>query len=323
VKLAQDIRTRQDWHPPDDARTGVDLPNPGRAWDELGRVYDGLPADSLAALRRVLPPREHLALLDWLKSGRGAASPPQAYVEALLHHDLGEDEAAVTALMSATPDYRLRDAFAALHQELTGEPYGPLSERDPWAYRTQVLHHAEHWGDELAQVSAALDNHMGLHRLGVPAEPAAFLTVSTGRRALAERRQNSGTLDPDCRELEWRLTQYEGELLASLGKASEAVARLQALAQELPSGHALRGRALVELAAALVMIGSGADEGTRTAAVAHLRDAIEFEGWSDWAWIRWRPPFDRLQNDAGYAALLQRHGRNVGAPAGVEADDAN
>jgi hypothetical protein len=127
-------------------------------------------------------------------------------------------------------------------------------------------------------------------------------------------------------ELVRELALYEGELLLAAGRADEAVSALEKLLQELPPGHRKRGRALVELGAALAARSAAANEAAGNSAVlaasvARLREAVDEEGWSDWAWIRWRPGLEPVHGRRDYAALLARHGRSPGPPAGVEVAD--
>lgn len=314
LRFANDLRTAAEWTPADGTGLHQDALDVDRDWRRLIDAYDLSSAEALAELRRALPPAEHMALLAWLEAeGPGSARISQrAYVSAMLHEDLGDTAAAVAALVSTPPHYRLRDAFDELHQRLTGRPLGPLSERDPWAYRAEVLARAEPGDSELVEVFEQLELYMHLHRRGRRWSDAESLhAIAGGRRAFAERQRQADSQNDEVRELDRQLALYEGELLLAAGRATEAVSTLELLVQEMPAGHALRGRALVELAAAHA---TTADEAGLAASVARIREAVEEEEWSDWAWIRWRPMLGPLHARADYVALLERHGRRAGPP---------
>lgn len=320
VQLADELRTSGEAVPAGAASASMDGLRSDRYLKQLTAAYQLRSAQAIAQLGRALPAQQHVALLEWLQSERGDQARPsaEAYLAALLHEDLGDSKAAVAVLLSSPPDYRLRSAYDELQQRLTGEPYGPLSERDPWAYRAGVLRRAEPGSRELREVSEKVDEYMLWHRMGGRVHDAVALqAVKSRREARAERSPGEASPDANERELDRKHALYEGELLLAAGRAVDAAAVLRELVDQLEPGHAERGRALVELAAAR-LASAGDDEAALSSSVALVREAVEQEGWSDWAWIRWRPVFKTLQPRADYAALLERHGRRSGPPARVD-----
>lgn len=298
--------------------------SPGNYWKRLNAPYDVGSPEALAELRKSLPTDDHLAVIRWLDEAGREEGPSAArgYVAALLYLDRGDTDAAVAELRSRPKSLALGRAYEALHVEITGEPLTPLRERDPWAWRSQVLASAKPGDPELAHAIEEIDEYMVWHRRGERHWTDDALAAVTSRRAA---RNIGGTPGPDAatpdeRVLTHKLALYEGELLFSAGRPEQAASRLRDLTAALPEGDPLRARALVELAAALAAGGDAdANNNDRYAeVVALLREAVEGEGWSDWAWIRWRPVFDPLDQRADYEALLERHGRRAGPPAGVE-----
>jgi hypothetical protein len=271
----------------------------------------------LALLRAALPEQEHLKLIEWLE-GQGAESVGMAFLRATLHASRNEAELALSSLRAVEPGYAWKKSFDQLHQELTGEPFGDLADRDPWAYRAQVLGRGR--GDSAEEVREydlaleAVDEYMGGHRTGFRLDVGeALASVRAARKSMPKQGDDRRT----------RFDLYMAELLFSIGQLDEARAQLETLRAALPRGHPLRARSLIEEAAVRASIASASatnsdDDQAHSAAVALLASAVEEEGWADWAWIRWRAPFRPLHARRDYAALLERHGRKAGGPAGIE-----
>jgi hypothetical protein len=315
IRVLDEIREEEGRLP--DPSVGLDRTRANRFWVEASRSYSRPPDDSMGeAIVQALPLDRHLALLRWLEE-QNPNDTPDPWLSTWIAHlqELGGDTSGAIETYARHDELpaRLGEVWDRAMLRLTGEPFRPLSVRDPWTQATRALATAPRESEEFKAALNHLYSYMEGHSLGDRhADPAAL-------RAARAAFDNPLLLDSrdgqDRAEVRARVGLHLGSLLIAGQRPGEAVPVLRDLDAAREAGHPLRGEVLVTLASAYAQwssttSGAAADLDT---AVARLREAVETEGYSDWARIRWFDDLLPLRGHPEYTALLARHGRTVRA----------
>jgi hypothetical protein len=156
---------------------------------------------------------------------------------------------------------------------------------------------------------------MWAHRRGEDHSNAEALAAANAAATNLAARSVAHPPSESERALAARLALDRASLMLAAGQDAEAVEVLEQALAASSSGEARRGDLLVSLAAARTRrAGSSTNSSSdttmeRAAASRLLVEAVEQEGYTDWARIRWFEDLQPLHADPEYAALLVRHGR--------------
>jgi tetratricopeptide (TPR) repeat protein len=296
-----------------------------RHWESLARAHENRRLDPtvFAAVAEAISNEDHLATLEWLIEGAPAGDAGSAtqwiswlgFWKARLQESLGDPEGAVETYRGVQPITALAEPLDQALVRLTGEPLRPLSDRDPWAWRAEVLRGGEPTSKLFKKALRALDRYMWAHRRGEDHSNAEALAAANAAATNLAARSVAHPPSESERALAARLALDRASLMLAAGQDAQAVEVLEQVLAASSSGEARRGDLLVSLAAARTRrAGSSTNSSSdttmeRAAASRLLVEAVEQEGYTDWARIRWFEDLQPLHADPEYAALLVRHGR--------------
>ncbi|MEN8132696.1 MAG: hypothetical protein ABFS45_21445 [Pseudomonadota bacterium] len=317
VRVLNDIRRDGEVLP--DPLVTLDRTRRNRYLAEAKSIYRQQPGDEnyTDPLRQSIPLNEHVALLHWLQAQTD--EDPDQWLTAWLAYfqeQVGDAAGAVASYRQVTdPNWRLAAVWDAAMLRLTGQPYRPLSQRDPWDYRLQVLGSTKPSSKEFRQALNKLEEYMDAHRLGARYADAEALQAAQAAFDNLTAHANPGELDD-----EWevgallRTGLALGQLLITAERPNEALPVLKNLADDSGPAHELRGEVLLAQAVAHAQHSKSENGGPRDIdiAVEHIREAIDHAGYADWARIRWFDDLRPIRAHPDFTALLREHGRTAG-----------
>jgi len=330
MRAVNDVRKRGETLPIDPQRLSF---GESSLWDDLENIHSEAAIDSEDAsyLARALPPAEHLATLVWIKDNR----PPQLRIDgiliwiAMILEQQQDTEAAVATLQSIPAkglSYRLEPLVDQALIRLTGQSHRSLEDRDPWAWRSKMLSDRQPGSSDfdraLVQVSTAVNNY----HMGVQSNRDQLLAALKAADNSFRQKLKSGTTLSESSFETWLKLRFNlGIVLKDKGMLPEALSVLSKLNDELKPGHVLRGDVLVEMAAVHAQLASSDQKppGPEVkTGITLLAQAVETEGYVDWARLRWLSDLAPLRDTLEFTALLARHGRSP-SPAKTEVQHAN
>lgn len=288
-----------------------------RFWHRIQRLYKTALSDrdQFNNLLSAIPPEDHIATLEWLQNQHpdGILDPFLVYASARLHEQQGDTKAAVIAYRSTQPKhYRLTGIWDKALLRLTGQSARSLQERDPWAYRAQVMESNLPTDKIFTKVFDEVADYMTRHDQGIRRfGNEALVAVSAGIENIAKT--NLGEAVFDDQGVLAELSLYRAKLLLAFERQDEALVTLDGWQDRLPIGSSIRSNILMTLAVAHAQnIETSKDPQTeKNKALALLKEAIEVEGYTNWARIRWFDDLSPLYSAPEYKSLLARHGRKV------------
>ncbi len=318
IEIANDMRSRGEPVPIDSwAWTPQSQRN---VWEVIAGGYkvDRLAPEEMADLSKAIPlsSEDQLATVEWLLEGN-----PKDEVDSLsrsllgwtawLQERVGDTEGAIATYRAVPSNWRVQPAFDEAMIRLTGEPLGTETRQDKWVAWTEKLGSLPPGDPVFGKLIDEIDSYLWYHRRGARNDDDAVLgAVIAATKNEGVRGAQPPVVDENGALLP-RLGLWHASLLLARGDFKPAVPLLETALAAAQENDPWRAEMVISLAVAHAQISTGASEpgAERSAATALLVRAVEVEGYSDWARIRWFDDLDPIRGEPDYAALLKRHAR--------------
>ncbi len=266
---------------------------------------------------QILLAEDHLATIAWLQNQHpdGKSDPFLDYATATLYEQQGNIQAAIQAYQRIQPkDVRFKALWDELLIRLTSKSAELLEQRDPWTYRAEVMGRKLPTDKTYIAVMDSVSYYMTTHDQGTRRfDKKALIAISASIKNITKTGFND-------LEILAKLSLFRAKLLLALERHEEALKTLDSWPDKLVIGSSNRGNILVTLAVAYTQTikTSKNSQAATQKAVALLKEAVEVEGFADWARIRWFDDLSPLYSAPEYKYLLAQHGRKVEWVSGVD-----
>ena len=290
-----------------------------RLWHSFQSIYRTKAGnkDEFKNILQILPAEDHIATIAWLQNQHpdGKSDPFLDFATATLHEQQGNIQAAIqTYQRIQSQDVRFKALWDEPLIRLTGKSAVSLEQRDPWAYRAEVMGRKLPTDKTFIAVMDYVSYYMTTHDQGTRGfDKEALIAISASIKNITKTGFND-------LEILAKLSLFRAKLLLALERHGEALKTLDNWPDKLVIGSSNRGNILVILAVAYgqTIKNSKNPQAVTKKAVALLKEAVEVEGFADWARIRWFDDLSPLYSAPEYKNLLAQHGRKVEWVSGVD-----